>query len=201
MEIVYGTTNKSKVAFMQNLVESLGIRILSLDDVAAPKLNIEENGNSPLENARIKALAYYEALGRHVLSADSGLYIDGLDDGRQPGLNVRGLGNWMSDDGAIAYYAGLAAEMGGQMTARYRNAVCLIINGEIHEHFGEDIASAPFILTSKPHEKRNKGFPLDSLSIDIESGKYYFDLKYPYKYKAGDGGFAQFFERALRGKI
>lgn len=39
------------------------------------------------------------------------------------------------------------------------------------------MASEPFIITSKPHGKRIKGFPLDSLSIDIRTGKYYYDLE------------------------
>ena len=62
MKLVYGTTNKAKIEFMKCRVEHLGIEILSLDDVGAPKMQIEENGNSPLDNARIKALAYYEVL-------------------------------------------------------------------------------------------------------------------------------------------
>jgi 8-oxo-dGTP diphosphatase len=33
-----------------------------------------------------------------------------------------------------------------------------------------------FILTSKPHQKRVEGWPLDSLSKDIQSGKYYYDI-------------------------
>ena len=88
MKLIYGTTNKSKILFMRNRIEPLGIKILSLDDVNAPKLDIEENGSSPLENAKIKALAYYRELKMPVFSCDSGLYIDGLDDMRQPGINV-----------------------------------------------------------------------------------------------------------------
>ena len=53
MKLIYGTTNKAKIDFMKRRVETLAIEILSLTDVAAPKLDIVENGNSPLDNARM----------------------------------------------------------------------------------------------------------------------------------------------------
>ena len=90
MKIVYGTTNKAKIDFMKRRVEPLGIKVLSFTDVDAPKLDIAKNGNSPLENAKIKALAYYDVLKKPVFSCDSGLYIDGLEDACQPGIDIRG---------------------------------------------------------------------------------------------------------------
>ena len=198
MNLIYGTTNKSKITFMQNRIKHLGIKILSLNDVNAPRLDIAENGSNPLENARIKALAYYDALKMPIFSCDSGLYIDGLAEEKQPGINIRGIGDYMDDHTAITYYSKLAEEMGGGMIARYKNAICLILDdGQIYEHMGEDIASEPFILSSKPHPKRNKGFPLDSLSINIKSGKYYFDMDNTEKYVKMDDGFTLFFQRVL----
>jgi len=201
VKLIYGTTNKSKIRFMKKRVEPLGIEILRLADVDAPKLNIQENGNNPLENARIKALAYYNAIKMPLFSAVSGLYIDGIDDERQPGINVRGQGDWMSDDDAIAYYSALAKEMGGSMTARYKNAICLVLSPtEIHAYMGEDIASEPFLLVAKPHEKRREGFPLDSLSVHIRSGKYYYDDDNDFgKYSLIGDGFAAFFNRIIFG--
>jgi len=197
MKLIYGTTNKSKIAFMQCALDGMGIEILSLADVNAPKMHVEENGNSPLDNARIKVKAYYEALRMPIFSADSGLYIDGLDESRQPGINVRGAGDHMNDDDVIAHYSALAEELGGRMTARYRNAICLIAaDGKLYEYMGDDIASKPFYIVSKPHAKRLEGFPLDSLSVHIASGEYYFDREATDK-KTDDSGFAKFFERAL----
>ena len=198
MKLLYGTTNKSKIEFMQKRVAHLGIELLSLADVTAPKLKIKEDGSSPLDNARIKALAYYDALKVPLFSCDSGLYIAGLDDGKQPGINIRGHVDYMNDDEAIAYYSALAHKMGGKMVARYKNAICLILgDGQIYEHMGDDIASQPFYIVSTPHKKRNEGFPLDSLSVHIDSGQYYFDREYSEKYAEIDDGFALFFQRTL----
>lgn len=202
MEFIYGTTNKAKIDFMKLRVEHLGIKILSLDDVNAPKMRIEENGNSPLDNARIKAVAYYDILKMPVFSCDSGLYINGLNDERQPGINVRGQGDYMNDDEALRYYSDLATEFGGKMTAWYQNAIVLIFDKtRIFEYMGEDISSEQFFLVSKPHEKGvvAKGFPLDCISVDIKSGKYYYDIDgYNDWYLNVHDGFATFFKQVLK---
>ena len=80
MKLIYGTTNKAKIDFIKRRIEPLGIEILRLDNVDAPKLDIDESGNTPLENAKIKVLAYYNALRKPVFSCDSGLYIDSKTD-------------------------------------------------------------------------------------------------------------------------
>jgi len=147
-------------------------------------------------------LAYYRALQQPVFSCDSGLYIDGLDETRQPGAHVRSVdGRELNDEETTAYYSSLAAELGGSMTARYQHAICLVLDEtQIYEYMGEDIASERFIISSKPHERRNEGFPLDCLSVHIESGKYYYDMDGAEKKLAeGDDGFAAFFQRVLPG--
>jgi len=115
-----------------------------------------------------------------VFSCDSGLYIDGLDDLRQPGINIRGQDDYMDDDEAVRYYSALAAELDGSMTARYKNAIVLVLDEKtIYEYMGEDIASEPFLMISKPHKNGvvARGFPLDCLSVQIESGRYYYDIE------------------------
>jgi len=200
MQLIYGTTNKAKIAFMKKHTEPLGIEILRLSDVDAPKLDIDESGNTPLENAKIKAMAYYKALRQPVFSCDSGLYIDGLDEARQPGAHIRSVGGReLNDKETTAYFATLATEFGGSITAWYQHAICLVLDEtRIYEHTGEDIASERFFIVSKPHERRNEGFPIDRLSVHIESGKYYYDMDDSEKRLAeGDSGFTAFFQRVL----
>lgn len=200
MKLLYGTTNKSKIIFMRSIVSSLGIEIIDLEEVGNPKIDIDESGNVPLENAKIKALAYYNALKIPVFSCDSGLYIEGLEDSRQPGVHIRRVKEMRLDDGEmITYYSSLAKEFGGKMKAKYQNAICLITEeGEVHSYMGEDIASEPFLIVSKPHKKRREGFPLDSLSVSIKHEKYYYDLESHSKDDHGIiNGFPAFFKRTL----
>ena len=200
MQLLFATGNKSKLEAMQEPASRAGIRLIGLDGITTPLPEIDETGASPLDNARIKALAYYKALKIPLFSCDSGLYIDGLDDTRQPGVYVRRInGRRLNDDEMIAHYSAIAAEFGGSVTARYRNAICLVLgDGSIHEYAGDDIATDRFMIVAAPHPKRSEGFPIDSLSVHIPSGKYYYDIEGRLEEKLGFAdGFAAFFRRAL----
>ena len=80
MKILYGTTNQAKLESMKRITESLGIEIIGLNELNQPLPTINEDGKNPLENARIKAKAYYEAFSMPVFSCDSGLYFDDVED-------------------------------------------------------------------------------------------------------------------------
>lgn len=201
MELLYGTTNPAKLQHMRYMLEGLNIEIIGLNELEMQFDGIDENGNDPLENAKIKALAYYRSTRIPVFSADSGLYIEGLDKERQPGVHVRRVnGKVLNDEEMIAYYSNLALELGGQVKAKYKNAICLVLDeNNIFEYDGDDISSIPFIITSKPHLKRINGFPLDSVSMNIADGTYYLDTK-PTRSSEDDSltkGFRNFFIRVL----
>lgn len=199
MKILYGTTNKGKLQAMKKAVGLLGIELVGLSDTDSKLPNIDENGKTPLENAEIKARAYYEAFHMPVFSCDSGLYFDEIREQEQPGIHVRRVnGKVLSDDEMIQYYASLAEKYGGKITGRYRNAIYFIMD-ENHHYSCMDmsIATEPFVLVAEPHSKRVKGFPLDALSIDIESGKYYYDLEVKDVSTSVDDGVRKFFTTIL----
>ena len=133
-----------------------------------------------------------------VFSCDSGLYIDNISEEEQPGVHVRTVnGKYLSDDEMIEYYTGLARKY-GDLTARYRNAICLVMDEEnIYEAMEENTASEKFIITSKPHSTiRKEGFPLDSISLDIATGKYFYDLdENQIDLVAVEDGFLEFFKK------
>ena len=202
MKLLYGTTNQAKYNLMKDILEELAIDLISLKDLDIVLPTIDESGNDPLENAKIKATAYYQAIGMPVFSCDSGLYIEGMDDSRQPGVHIRRVGGKvLNDEEMISYYGDLALQAGGEVTARYRNAIALVlVEGTCRTYDGEDIESTKFLITSEAHKKRVSGFPLDSLSKDLRSGKYYLDIR---SERAGSdssmaAGFQRFFQAAFR---
>ncbi len=200
MKILYGTTNQGKLQAMEEAVKPLKIELVGLKDMEEELPRVDENGSTPLENAQIKARAYYEAFHMPVFSCDSGLYFDELKEEEQPGIYVRRVnGKTLTDDEMIQYYASLAQKHGGRITGRYRNAIYFILD-ETHHYSSMDmsIATEPFILVTKPHPKRVDGFPLDSLSIDIRTGKYYYDLKEKDVSTSLDDGVRAFFGGILR---
>ena len=177
ISIVYGTGNPAKLASMRETLAPIGVHVVGLNETGISIPDVYESGDSPLENARIKAYAYYHALNRPVFACDSGLYIDGLADGEQPGVHVRVIGGKrLSDQEMIGHYAEIARRLGGKAVAQYKNGICLMLGGgAVYEHFGDDISGEAFYLVPIPHPRRVEGYPLDSLSVHIGSGEYYYD--------------------------
>ena len=199
MRVLYGTTNEAKINSMKKWLEGLDIEILGLKDLGSAIPHIEEAGRTPLENAIIKAEAYYKQFKIPVFSCDSGLFIEGLDDALQPGIHVRRVGGKeLDDDEMIQHYSRIVNELGGKAKARYQNGICYMPGeGLRYVYDGDDIGYRSFLLTNSPHPKRVPGFPLDSLSVDITTGKYYYDLEGQSNTLDGDidRGFKNFFIR------
>lgn len=201
MRLLYGTGNPAKLSAMQHRLEKLGIELIGLHDLQAKGISIpkvSEEGNTPLENARQKALSYYEAFRMPVFSCDSGLYFDNVPQEVQPGVHVRTVnGKCLSDEEMIAYYAGLVRQY-GSLTARYRNAIALVMDEtHIYEAMEPSMESKRFLLTDTPHSTvRKKGFPLDSMSIDRETNQYFYDLpEEALEQVAVEDGFLLFFQK------
>lgn len=201
MKLLYGTGNPAKLESMRRRLAGMDYEILGLRDMEKEAPQVPEEGNTPLENARQKALAYYRFYGIPVFSCDSGLYFEGLPEELQPGVHVRTVkGRYLTDGEMLAYYGSLA-EKYGNLKARYRNAVCLVMDSEhVYESMDESLASDFFLITAVPHSRiQHKGFPLDSLSMDIRTGKYFYDLEEEQVDRvAVEDGFLNFFQNYER---
>lgn len=207
MKLLYGTGNQAKLSAMRSRLKQLDIELIGLDDLRAEGKTIPqvvEDGKAPLENARLKATAYYEAFHIPVFSCDSGLYFDNVSEAIQPGVHVRNVnGKCLTDDEMIDYYSGLV-KIYGNLVARYRNAICFVQDDtHIYEAMEPSMESEKFILTDRPHSiVRKKGFPLDSISLDIKTNKYYYDLPTNrLEQVAVEDGFLDFFKRVLDLKL
>lgn len=201
--LLFGTGNPSKLNTMRESLEGLDIGLLSLRDMEKSPPVVDESGSSPLENARIKALTYFRFYGVPVFSLDSGLFFENVPDELQPGVHVRNVaGKHLSDNEMIAYYSALAREYGGRLTARYKNALCLVVSeNEVYQSMDESLWGKAFYLTDTPHKRvHTEGFPLDRLSVDIESEEYYYDLPKSVE-SSMNIGFRRFFENYLKEKL
>ena len=197
MKFIYGTKNISKIEHMKHILRDMHIELIGLDEsIREP----DENGEDTMRNARIKALHYFAQVQKPVFSADSGLYFEGVKDEEQPGKYIRRVnGKSLTDDEMIDYYSNLASQYGGKLKAYYHNSICLVLDKDhIIEYDGSDLNSEVFYIVEKPHEKRKQGFPLDALSVEVDSGKYYDDLTgYISDNGTLDKGFQDFFKRVL----
>lgn len=71
MKLLYGTGNPAKLDAMRRRlkkseIELIGLRDLEAEGIAIPA--VPEDGKTPLENARQKAMAYYKAFRMPVFS-------------------------------------------------------------------------------------------------------------------------------------
>lgn len=204
-QLLYGTGNHAKLAAMQRRLEPLSLKIIGLKDIVQkfPSIpEVKEDGATPLENAEKKALAYYGAFRMPVFSCDSGLYFEGVPEEEQPGVHVRTVrGKVLTDEEMLEHYAGMAKKY-GDLKAVYKNAVCLVIDeGHIHKAMDKSMESEPFLITSRPHKDgiREKGFPLDCLSVHIGTGSYYYDLpENKLDQIALEDGFLDFFKQYVK---
>ena len=78
MKIVAATKNPGKVREIKKILADYDIELILQDEIC-PDLEIEENGTTFQENAKIKAMAIYNATGLTTIADDSGLAVDALD--------------------------------------------------------------------------------------------------------------------------
>lgn len=87
MKILFASTNPGKCLEVKNVCATFQLEILSPDELApslGPAPEVEENGTSYFENARLKAEALYQWSRMPTLADDTGLEVSALK-GR-PGL-------------------------------------------------------------------------------------------------------------------
>ena len=178
MKVLIGTTNPSKVRRFEEFLDGFGVEFYTLKDLEIQD-EPEEMGNTPKENAILKAMFYGQYFD-YVSCNDSGLYFDELplDDSRQPGLNIRTpKGVRLNDEEMITYYVELVHSFGGKVLAYYLDGIAVYNKGKIYS-FMEERESAKlsgFYMVDKPSDKRHEGWPLDSLSLNRNTMMYFVD--------------------------
>lgn len=173
MKVLFATKNPAKVKRYVNRLQDKGIDVLTLKDIDF-KLDVQETGKNAIENAYLKAKAYFEATEIVTIGIDDNLFIEELPEEKQPGTNVRRVnGKELTDEEMIQYYTNLVKENGGRLTAKWVYGMVIYDGKESKQYtWSKD----HFYFIDKPSEKRNPGYPLDSISIMPEFNKYFVDL-------------------------
>ena len=172
-KVLFATTNPAKVKKYKKALEEKGIELITIKDLNL-KLNIEENGKNAIENAYIKAKTYYEVTKMPVIGMDNNLFIEELPEEKQPGTFVRRInGKELNDDEMIEYYTNLVKEYGTKLTAKWVYGMVICSDKGIKEY---SWSKDHFYFVDKPCQKRNPGYPLDSITIVPEYNKYLVEL-------------------------
>lgn len=124
--IVVATGNRGKLEEIRSALGFPGWEFVTAADLGADGLDVEETGETFLDNARLKARAYHEAFGLAALADDSGLEVDEL--GGEPGVySSRYAGESATDaDNNEKLLAALADVPRERRTARFRSVIVLV---------------------------------------------------------------------------
>jgi 8-oxo-dGTP diphosphatase len=173
MKVLFATTNPAKIKKYAGELNKRNIEVITIKDLEI-NLHVEESGKNAIENAYIKAKAYYDATGITTIGMDNNLFIEELPDEKQPGTHVRRInGKELTDDEMLEYYINLVKEYGGKLTAKWVYGMVIYNGKEVKEY---SWSKSNFYFVDIPSEKRNPGYPLDSISIMPEYNKYFVDL-------------------------
>jgi XTP/dITP diphosphohydrolase len=125
VKLLIATHNRGKVAEYAQIMQDLGLELVSLADVGVD-LAVEETGATYAENALIKARSYATATGLPTLGDDSGIEIDAL--GGEPGVySARYGGEDASDEDRYRLVLRRMAKVpDAQRTARFRCVIALV---------------------------------------------------------------------------
>ncbi len=172
-KILIATGNASKVALYKQLLADAGLEGIGANELGI-KVNAEENGETEIDNAIIKAKAFYDASGMPVIANDSGLYIDKFSEADQPKQLVRRYGGKdLTDEEMLRVYIEKFKAVGGESAGHYNVALAIVDrDGKVHSR--EFKPERYFIST--PSKTIQKGFPLSSLSFDKKTGKYLSEM-------------------------
>jgi XTP/dITP diphosphohydrolase len=139
-KIVVASTNQGKIREIREMLNSIGIEVIPMNEVLDEEIEIEETGKTFKENAVIKAETIMNMIHMPTLADDSGLEVDALD--KAPGIySARFLGHDTSYDIKNQYI--IDKVKGKDRTARFICAMALAIPNEetitIEESFEGEI--------------------------------------------------------------
>jgi XTP/dITP diphosphohydrolase len=129
--LLLGSANQGKLRELRTILDGLPVELVGLAEVGlGDPPEVEETGDTFLENALLKARAYAAWSGLAAVADDSGLEVDTL--GGAPGVRSaryagQGAGDQANLDKLLAELSGVPPE---RRTARFRCAAVLYDSGQ-----------------------------------------------------------------------
>ena len=147
--IILATNNKNKVIEISKKLNKMGIKVISQEE-AGFNIEVEENGNTLNENAKLKAKAIFEVCHKPVIADDTGLEIRALN--WEPGVySSRYAGENATDKEKVDLILNKMQNKEDRY-ARFRTVICYIAkNGE--EHYFEGICEGEIALKREGESK------------------------------------------------
>ena len=177
-KVLFASNNKGKLKRMRRLVVESGLEIelVSPEDLGITDVDVIEDENNLVLNARKKALHFAKYTDLPVLADDTGFFIDGeeLDPvavkrNALAGVDERSITIEEVGKRMVAYYADIAKKHGGEVEAEWRNALCLVLPDKTIKNT-EGVRQV--ILTDKVVGEYDPYLPVRALYKAKATGKY-----------------------------
>lgn len=170
-KVIIASNNEHKISEIKKILSKFSLDVLSLKE-AGIYIDVEESGNTFMENAFLKANEIFKiSKGNMVLADDSGLQVDAL--GGEPGIySARFAGEHGNDKKNREKLLELMkGKTYGESTAHFVCAIVLIVDENTHidvhgEVYGNIIEE----------ERGTNGFGYDSLFYLEEYGKTFAEI-------------------------
>lgn len=173
MELVFASKNPAKIKYYAEELEKEKVKIYTPCDLNVD-IEVEESGKNAIENAKIKAKAYYEQTKIKTIAIDDTLYIEEVTEEDQPGAKVRRVGDkTLTDEEMIMHYTSLVRKYGKKLTARWVKAVAIYDGKEMRVH---EVKGEPFYFVEEVSKVIHTGYPLDSITIIPELNQFLSEI-------------------------
>lgn len=197
-KILFATKNNSKLERYSEKLKERGIEVISLNDIDVD-VDVVESANTAVENAILKAKAYYDATKIPTMAIDDTMYIEGIPDDKQPGVYVRRVnGKRLNDEEMIQHYTELVKKYGnqGKLKTKWILGLAIIKDGKTFTYEG---ITNEYYLSDKPTKERKEGYPLSSILINVKANKYDIYMTEEDKKigQADDKGFIDFVDQVI----
>lgn len=175
-QILFATTNKSKINDFKKNLFKYNIEVLSLEDLNI-KIDVNENGKSAIENALLKVRSCKKYTNLPIIGMDDSLFLEGVPEDIQPGLYVRRVsGKTLNDEEMIDYYTSIVKKYGinGRIDCKWVYGFALIDADRKEYTYSWCIDN--FYMVEKPSNIIKPGYPLNSITKYKENNKYFDEI-------------------------
>jgi XTP/dITP diphosphohydrolase len=181
-KILIATRNKGKIREIQGLLKELPLTVLSLDDLGLDD-EVEENGDSFLANAILKARHFFRVTGIPTLADDSGLCVDAMSG--LPGVySARYGGKELTDEQRCRLIiANMVSVPEEKRTAHFECAMILAMPEDTNYVF---LGECPGILLL--NQRGENGFGYDPIFFYTPAQKTFAEMSQEEKSKVSHRG-------------
>lgn len=175
-KVFIATSNNGKVERYKELIASAGlnIEIYTPKDFGLQNIEVEENGKTLVENAKIKAVAYFKKVDMPILANDAGFWVEGeglIDAPKRRalfGADEKNLTKEEISSNLLEFWKDIAKKHGGKVNAAWLDAFALLdTNGETRV----EEARREVVLTDQIFRTPHIQFPIRALYISKTTNK------------------------------